>query len=211
MLTKITNRLFHSKYQYKIVLICAGASYFKDRDINQVFQYLSKLDLAENAKLKWGHRSSPIKDKIELDYTLQILMSLQSMEGYDLRVESPWLSFYTNNKQDVDTLANIDSNQVKYISMPPSNGIIEKNSIILPKMDFEFRVTLGKTSREHSTFVQWAQTNRKVKLTKSCARDLAKHNSWGGTYFYLTGDNNLLMAKMHLGDAINKVERIIKA
>ena len=211
MQTKTTNRLFHGKYQYKIVLICAGASYFKDRDISQVFHYLTKLDLAENAKLKWGYRTSPIKDKAELDYTLRLLIELKDMVDYDLRVESPWLSFYTNNKKDIDKLANIDADQVKYVSMPPPGGIIAENSILLPKMNFEFRVTLGKTTREHSTFVEWAGANKKVKLTKSCARDLAKHNSWGGTYFYITGDNNLLMAKMHLGDAINKVERIVKA
>jgi hypothetical protein len=40
---------------------------------------------------------------------------------------------------------------------------------------------------------------------------LGKSRSWGGTHFYITGDNNLLMAKMHLAGAISKVERIIKA
>jgi hypothetical protein len=58
--------------------------------------------------------------------------------------------------------------------------------------------------------VAWAGTNSKLKLTKSCAKALLKPRSWGGSYFYITGDNNLLMAKMHLGGCISKVERIIK-
>lgn len=81
----------------------------------------------------------------------------------------------------------------------------------MPKINFDYKVTIGKTIQEHSAFIQWAEGNAKLKLTKSVKKELSKHRSWGGAYFYLTGDNNLLMAKMHLGGSINKVERIIKA
>jgi hypothetical protein len=81
----------------------------------------------------------------------------------------------------------------------------------MSKVNFDYKVTLGKTNQECSAFVQWAENNAKLKLTKSCKTELSKNKSWGGTFFYITGDNNLLMAKMHLGGSINKVERIIKA
>jgi capsular polysaccharide biosynthesis protein len=54
-------------------------------------------------------------------------------------------------------------------------------------------------------------SNKKCKLTKSCIRELEKQRSWGGSHFYITGNNNLLLAKMHLGGSISKIERIIKA
>ena len=101
--------------------------------------------------------------------------------------------------------------RVKYISKPPDNATLESGVVMLPKIDFEYKITLGKTTQEHTAFVEWAQNNKKVKLTNSCVRDLAKDRSWGGTYFYITGDKNVLMAKMHLGSSINKIERIIKA
>jgi hypothetical protein len=69
---------------------------------------------------------------------------------------------------------------------------------------------MGSTKQEYSTFVEWAEKHPKIKLTKSCIRDLNKNRSWGGTHFYVTGDNNLLMAKMHLGGTISKVQRIIR-
>jgi hypothetical protein len=47
-------------------------------------------------------------------------------------------------------------------------------------------------------------------MTKSCKTALGKNKSWGGTHFYVSGENNLLMAKMHLGGSILKIERIIK-
>ena len=77
-------------------------------------------------------------------------------------------------------------------------------------MNYDFRITLGKTSHEHSAFIAWAESNSKVKLTKSCKLDLLKDRTWGGKHLYVTGDNNLLMVKMQLGDSIAKIERIIK-
>jgi len=35
-------------------------------------------------------------------------------------------------------------------------------------------------------------------------------SSWGGTHFYITGEKNLLVARMMLGEGINKVEKILK-
>lgn len=132
------------------------------------------------------------------------------MSDIDIRVESPWLSIYSNNLADINTLAKIDNTHVKYISKPPDNTILDSGTVIMPKMNYDFRITLGKTTQEHSAFIQWAESNKKLRLTKSCIRDLEKPRSWGGTHFYVTGDNNLLMAKMHLGGSISKVERIVK-
>jgi hypothetical protein len=69
---------------------------------------------------------------------------------------------------------------------------------------------MGRTRQSHENFVEWASGNSKLKLTKSCADALNRNHSWGGTYFYVKGDNNLLMARMMLGGSINKVEKIIK-
>jgi hypothetical protein len=132
------------------------------------------------------------------------------MTDFDVRVESPWISIYGNNKKQIDKITRIDNDRVKYICVPPANVILDSNTIIMPKMNFEYRVTLGKTNQEHGAFIQWAETNKKLKLTKSCKKELSKPLSWGGTHFYITGDNNLLMTKMHLGGSISKVERIIK-
>jgi hypothetical protein len=133
------------------------------------------------------------------------------MQDYNIRVESPWISLYTNSKADVDRLKDIDPDKVKYICQPPANTKLEEGVVIMTNTDFDYKVTLGKTSSENTAFIDWASSNKKVKLTKSCARDLKKIRSWGGTHFFISGDNNLLLAKMHLGGSISKVEKIIKS
>jgi len=205
MLTKITNRLFNNKYQYKVVLVCGGASYFRDKDFDQIRQRLALFKFEEHY-----YKNAGIKNQEELDWTLKLLSQLQGMSDYNLRVEQPFVSIYTNSKKDIDKLVKLEPSRVKYISIPPSNSTLLENTIISSKIDFDYRITLGKTTREHSAFVDWASSNKKLRLTKSCIKELHKARSWGGTYFYITGDNNLLMARMHLGEAINRVDRIVK-
>ena len=212
MLTKTTTKLFRGVYQYKVVLLCAGASMFRSGDFESTLNQLKKIDITEKdpSSPYRLHRTS-IKSKDDLDYAFKLQNKLSSLADIDVRVESPWISIYTNTKTNVDDLIKLDQDKVKYISVPPANTTLDVGVIIMPKTDFDYRVTLGKTTEEHSTFVTWAEASTKIKLTKSCKKDLLKNRTWGGTHFYITGEKNLLMAKMHLGGSISKIERIVKA
>lgn len=207
MLVKTTKSLFRGTYQYKIVLRCAGAAYFRGGVLDSSLSELSKSDvLSQGARRRFG-----IKTQEDLAFALSLQKQLKKLSDIEIRVESPFVTIYSNKRSDIDSLANIDKNNVKYISVPPAAHSLQEGTIILPKVPYEFRITLGKTTHNNEAFVTWADNNAKLKLTNSCRRDLCKDRSWGGTYFYISGDNNLLMAKMHLGGAINKIERIIKA
>jgi hypothetical protein len=208
---KVTKKLFNGIYQYKIVLTCAGSSLFRHNDLDTVYKNLLEITLPAQPKPnQFGYRSGGISNQDDLDYAFRLQKLLSKMSDIDIRVESPWLSIYSNNLSDINKLAKINIDQVKYISKPPDNTTLDAGTVIMPKMNYDFRITLGKTTQEHSTFVEWAESNKKLKLTKSCIKDLHKPRSWGGTHFYVTGDNNLLMTKMHLGGSISKVERIVK-
>jgi hypothetical protein len=207
MLFKTTKRLFRGQYQYKLVLTCAGASWFRGGDWTGTLDNLKKISLED--KNHW--RSQSIKTKDDLDYAFKLQHQLNKLANLEVRVETPWITVYTNDKSSIDSIVKLDKDKVKYISVPPANTPLEENTIILPKINYDYKITLGKTDQEHSAFIQWAEKNSKLKLTKTCKRELARNRSWGGTYFYVTGENNLLLAKMHLGGSINKIERIIKA
>jgi hypothetical protein len=185
---------------------------FRSGDFESTLNQLKKIDITEKDPLSPYrlHRTS-IKSKDDLDYAFKLQNKLSSLTDIDVRVESPWISIYTNTKTNVDDLIKLDQDKVKYISVPPANTTLDVGVIIMPKTDFDYRVTLGKTTEEHSTFVNWAEASTKIKLTKSCKKDLLKNRTWGGTHFYITGEKNLLMAKMHLGGSISKIERIVKA
>lgn len=207
MLFKTTKRLFRGQYQYKLVLTCAGASWFRGGDWTGTLQNLKKISLEDSNR--WHSKS--IKTKEDLDYAFKLQHQLTKLTDLEVRVESPWVTIYTNSKSNIDLLVKLDREKVKYVSIPPDKTTLEQNTIILPKINHDYKITLSKTDREQSAFVEWAEQNPKLKLTKTCKRELLRDRSWGGTYFYVTGENNLLLTKMHLGGSINKVERIIKA
>jgi len=208
MLYKTTTKLFKGIYQYKIVLVCSGAQLFRSGDMAATLEHLRQIDLTSNEKVFPNWRQSYIKTQDDLDYALQLQNILSKQTDIDVRVESPWITVYTNNKKHIDSIAKLNKDHVKYISAPTTP--LEQNTIIMPKMNYDYRITLGKTIQEHSAFVEWAETNPKLKITKSAKVDLLKPRSWGGKHFYITGENNLLMAKMHLGSSMAKIERIIK-
>jgi hypothetical protein len=203
---KQTKKLFYGKYQYKIVLVFSGAHLFRGAPSDVIADRIKhvKLETDIYARKRWT-----IKTEEELKYAVKLEHALSNLENFELRVETPWVTIYTNNKKDVDKLTNLDKSRVKYICEPLKGTTLEENTVILPKIKYDYRVTLGKTSQEYSTFITWANTNSKIKLTKSCKTELLRNTSWGGSYFYITGDNNLLMAKMHLCGAISKVERVV--
>jgi len=182
---------------------------FRSGDMDATLEMIKKIDLNKN-NINVRYTNYLIKSAEELDYALQLQKQVSKMQDFDIRIESPWVSIYTNNPKDIADLARLCEDNVKYICQPPDKSSLEEGTVIMPKMNYEYRVTMGKTTNEHTAFVEWAGKNAKLKLTKSCIRDLSKARSWGGTHFYVTGDNNLLMAKMHLGGCITKVERIIK-
>jgi hypothetical protein len=215
MLYKTTSKLFRGTYQYKIVLVCPGSSLFRHNNLDRALSELSKIVISSDHSRAFenpyyaGWRSG-FKTQDDIDYAFKLHHALSGMPDVDIRVESPWVGVYANDLASIELLANLDTERVKYISRPPKNTSLVEGTILLPKVDFEYRITLGKTTQDHDAFVQWADSNSKVKLTKSCKKDLVKQRSWGGTYFYITGANNLLLAKMHLGGSIAKIERIVK-
>ena len=203
---KTTRRLFRNTYQYKIVLVCAGSGLFRGVDLTSTLDELKQVTF-EKDKLRFN---SHIKSREDLEYAISLATELTNLTDYDVRVEAPWISIYTNRELVIDRLVAIDDTKVKYVSKPDPTANLASGTIVMPKMSYDYRITMGKTTQPNLSFIEWAETSKKCKLTKSCIRDLGKPRSWGGTHFYVTGDNNLLLAKMHLGGSIAKVERIVK-
>ena len=210
MLHKTTTKLFSGKYQHKIVLVCAGASVFRSGDMDATIAKLDKVDVIAN---RMDHyRTTKIGTKEDLAYAYQLAGTIKRLgNDCNIRVESPWISIYTNNELVIDTLVKLDESRVKYISSPLVGTTLTVGTIIMSKRNFDYKITLGRTRSENSAFVQWAESQTgKMHLTKSCKRQLLQNSTWGGSHFYITGDNVLLMAKMHLGGAISKIERITR-
>jgi hypothetical protein len=203
VLIKDTVSLFANKYKYKIVLVCPVAGWFRGNKLDLVLEKLT-----EGVFPPWVK----IKGKEDLDYCFSLQKLMTTLSDYEIRVESPRINFYTNNTSDIEKLAALDANRVKFICLPnkASPNLIE-GSVIVKTLDYGFRVHLGSSKSSYINFVKWCDGNEKVRLPKRAKHDLSKNSSWGGGYFYVKDEKTLTMVRLFLNNVITKVETVIKA
>lgn len=209
-LIKETTSLFSNKYNYKIVLICSSAGWFRNKNYSYT---LSKLE--EVTPAQYSNKWSRIKNEDDLKFHFALLHTLENFDTslYDLRVEIPRISIYTNETKFVEQLAFLQEDAVKAIYLPnKSLKQLEPGTVIVKRLDYGYKVHLGTIrNRNHKNFIEWAKKSDKIRLTCRCITDLTRNTSWGGSYFYVKDDKALTMVKMFLGADILRVEQIIKA
>lgn len=204
--TKHTTRLFNNKYKFKIVLKTKAASWFRGGNIEAVKE---KLALDSALKSVWATRLT----KEDKDYALLLASTMSQLTDYDIRVENPLVSFYTNTEKNIEKLAKVNPSLVKYVSFPEpgSENLLDEHKIITKNIDYNYRVTMGRTRQNYSNFLNWCNGKEmKVKLPKRAKTHLAKEHSWGGYYFYVNDEKTLTMVKMFVGPAIHSVETVVK-
>ena len=204
---KDTTKLFMNKYKYKIVLVCPVANWFRGNDLAFVSSKFGELADPEQYPV-W----LKIKTPKDLEYCKTLHNVMFKLSDYELRIEHPLINVYTNVSVNLEKLASIDPDRVKYISVPnKANPELANNTVIVKKLDFDYKIFLGKTKQNHTNFIEWCKNNKKIKLTPTAKRSLSRNSSWGGSYFYVKGDQTLTMVRMFVGGSIAKIESVIKA
>lgn len=202
---KTTKKLYKRKYQYNIVLVCAFGNVFRG---SNVAKYKSRLDI-ENANSVNTHSLNRYlyrADDLELANILYT--ELLTILDYCTRIEYPTVTIYTNDWGDIIKLRDLNKDRVRSISTPPDNLI--EGAVYMPTMDYEYRLTVGKTEKPYTDFIEWADAIKKIKITNSC-RDMLTDvtGSYGGGHIYVTGENTLLLVKLQLSGIRLTIDRII--
>lgn len=205
--TKQTIRLFNSKYKYKIVLLSRAASWFRGNDLDNVKKNLFNT-------LTRPYVGSQKLSTLDLAYAQKLVSAFDNMADFIIRVESPYINFYTNNAADVEKLAKIDSEHVKYVCLPApgSESLLEDKKVLVKNLNYAYKIHIGRTRSNHNDFVTWCEDKtERIRLTKTAKKNLSKDSAWGGYYFYVRDDKTLTMVKMFLGEGISAVESVVKA
>jgi len=160
--TKQTTKLFNGKYKYKIVLVTKTASWFRGADLEHVKTMTAVQDMSTHAH--WARTITTT----EIEYAVKLTSAMQKMTDFIIRIESPYINFYTNNKADIEKLAKVNVDSVKYVSVPTpgSEANLEDKKIIVKNLDYDYRVTMGRTRQNYNNFLQWCSGKDKVKLSK---------------------------------------------
>jgi hypothetical protein len=204
---KHSQRLFENQFRYKAVVVCPGGHWFRGKNLDYAQEMLDDWNTGNLQKNQW----LKIKSYSDYQYCLSLLKILKKATDFHLRIEHPLLSFYSNDYSVVIAIANLDVTKTKYIAEPPVNINITQGEIILKRIDYDFKVTIGATRQNFANFVQWSENSKKVKMTKGCKKELRKDRSWGGSYFYVKDEQTLLLVRMFIGSEMARIDKVIKA
>jgi hypothetical protein len=205
---KETKRLFMDKYSHKAVLVVPASPWFRTSEFSNITDRFKNFQFGA---VKNSYASHRIQTQEDFDYCFKLYRVISKMQDYEIRVESPCISFYTNNVTDINKLVKVAGERMKYISKPNPNNLLDKKTVIMTRKGFDFKVTLGTTRQNYNDFIEWADNTGLVRLTKSTRRSLTKDTSWGGTYFYVKNDKALTMTKVFLSGCISRVDQIVAA
>jgi hypothetical protein len=205
--TKHTSRVFNKKYKYKIVLILKACGWFRYNNLELAKKNIE--GFIANNNPSWQPKMT-IED---VNLVRKLYNVLNKSTDYELRVENPLLSLYTNTEATIESVAAIEPDIVKYVSFPKpgSENLLDSRSVITKRLDYDYKITVGRTRKSFPDFLTWASKINKVRLTKRTKNELAKEKSWGGYYFYVKDEKTLTMVKIFLGNHIQTVEKVIKA
>lgn len=203
VLIKQTVSLFANKYKYKIVLVCPVAGWFRGNKLDFVLEKLK-----EGVFPPWVK----IKTQADVDYCFALQHLMTTLSDYVLRIESPRINLYTNTTANIEKLAALNEDRVKFICLPNrTSPELEAGTVIVKTLDYNYKVHLSATKQDYQNFLNWSTGNNKLRLPNRAKIDLSRKNSWGGSYFYVKDDKTLTMVRMFLGGAISKIETVIKA
>lgn len=203
VLIKETVSLFANKYKYKIVLVCPVSGWFRGNKLDFVLEKLN-----EGVFPPWVK----IKTQADIDYCFALQRLMSTLSDYELRIESPRINFYTNTTANIEKLAALDEDRIKFVCLPnKTSPNLEENTVIVKTLDYNYKIHLSATKQDYQNFLNWCDGNDKLRLTNRAKKDLSRGTSWGGGYFYVKDDKTLTMVRMFLGAVISKVETVIKA
>lgn len=206
---KETKKLYQGKYQHRIVLVCSGVHVFRGGNLDNAFKKLSALVVPDRDEPYYMRPHYTVRYQAELDYLFDVYSCLLNMNNYAVRVEHPWLSIYSDNENDIIALKNINQDRVREIYRPVVNLSVGE---VLSTLPFDYKVIIKPSKDDYSAFVEWSKQFDTIKLTNSCRDSLVNDsNHYIETYFYISGDKTLTMAKLHLGGIIKRIEKIVRA
>jgi len=199
---KYSSKLFRGKYKYKVVFTSGVAGWVRGSSADDIINH------HDNNDYYYSKKALP-SDKT---HAKKLASVLKDIEQWLARVETPFVSIYLDSEKDLEKVVTNCKNRVKYVEIPdPKNeNLLVEGTVLVKKLDFKFRVSLGISNQNHSNFVQWCENNPKIRMPKRAKRDLNKDSNAGGSFFYVKDEKVLTMVKMFLGRTITRVETVVQ-
>lgn len=211
-----TKKLFYDTYLYKISMYLPLAPIFRGKNFGYARDTLDRLQQDFEAgnpmyRTLYLRRSSVTADELQAAQVLYKILTTTN-EEYKLRVDSTWMSIYSNNTRFLDDIMNkVNVTMSEYHRPKPEllDIIKDANTVVVKKhIPHKYRITLGE--RTDQGFVRWAETNLdKIKITDYTLNSI-RQNCWTkGLYFYARDEKIIQLLTLILGNSIRRVDKVV--
>lgn len=215
-----SNRLFYDQYVYKLHFCHKSSVLYRVNIIGTARDKLETLrELLSNdikgtldipSRRLFGVPSR-IESEQEIDQAHTILDYLESRKDYKLRIEYPFMSVFSNDREWLEEMIDKAGIQAE-LWAPPRNTIpvlLENPDITVVASRPEFQLKVWVRSQAGvvpSSFVEWAEKNTdKVKVT---ATKLYYRTYLKSGYFYARDEKILELVNL-MGLATRRIERLV--
>lgn len=217
--TKLTNRKFYGKWLYKTTLEIEGGSLFRSKSFEEIKNFCKDEAPKENKYSIWA------KAYRNKDLILDLSEFLESYDKtiYQIRVESNYIDFYSNDKNFYDSISGKfeeivrhrfePTDEVKDILVESSNYITVKK---LPKDRYNYRVyllphKLAKDKEAKQKYINWIKSqNSKITCTPAVEKwFLTTDWNWDRRYVLVEDEATLLMMKLRNSEVVGRIYNFV--
>lgn len=202
-----TRKLFYDEYACKLSFYNSLAHIFREKNFKFARDELDQLQLMyeRNEPLKLGSLRTKTYDVDTFKECKILFKEFTSREDYKIRIESPNVQVYSNDKEWLVKLASIIKKPSEFYQ--PSI-VLEKNTILVDKpINYDYRITVG--SKVDPALARWITANPTLAKAGPVFLEEVKNNGYcNGLYFYARDAKVLNLVSLMLGKTC-RVDKIV--
>lgn len=209
---KETTKLFYNEYLYKLVLRNNLVSIFRGQNFTYARQQLdilqTKYENGDYLKLDQAPLNITVEQFVGAKF---LLTELDNQKKYKIRIESPNMAIYSNDKKWLEYLKTKPLNYTEFWSPDKKYmHLLQKNTILTndKQYDNSYKVTLD--NKVDPTFYNWIIANpTKVKVGNTCLESIKKGQYVRGFYLYIKDEKILSLVMLMIGSQIARIDNLV--
>ena len=207
-----TTKLFYNKYLYKLLLHNPLVAIFRDKNFTYARQHLDALQLRYESGDKL--RINKHREVVSVEQFVGakfLLTELDTQTDFKLRIESPRMAIYSNDKKWLDYMK---TKPLKFFEFWSPNTdyvhLLQKNTILTSDINFGYAYKVTFADKIDPNFYKWIVNNPfKVKVGDTCLESIKKGQYVRGFYCYIKDDKILSLIHLMIGAQIARIDNIV--
>lgn len=210
-------KLFFNRYLYKIKFYCPGARAIYSNNFEEL-RNLIYSRLSNETHWYALYENYQLSQNVRLNQ-LQFFQNLKDFKNFTIRVEEPFISIYSNHKEELYQISKICyPDRLNEVHLPESNIaqsiLLEGEIISSSKNKFEYKIILKPYAFKNVADKEFLKNtldniSESIRLTKNIVNFITSTNMWyNGGYMYAIDSSTAIFLKLAFPNLISSIFRV---